>query len=131
MNNKNVTSLRRYRAQRVYSGYLSLPRSQRTSARSSLLLEAIFEYAYESVPRDRIMSDRQIRVDGDESRQICERLEEFMPADNNSDVEPFMSWLHDNLLPEAWTYPADMRRLMHDILLESPQRPRAYSRPGR
>lgn len=27
-----------------------------------------------------------------------------------------MSWLHDNLLPEAWSYPDDMRRLMHDIL---------------
>lgn len=119
MKNKNVTSLRKYRAQRCFKGYISLPRSQRTSARSALVLEAIFEYAYDSVPRHKIMCERQIRVDPSESRRICERLEEFIPAPVNDGSEPIMSWLHDNLVPEAWTYPQDMRNLMRDILRES------------
>jgi len=130
MKNNNVTSLRRYRAQRVYNGYLSLPRSQRNSARSSLVLEAIFDYAYENVPRHRLLSAQKIRVDADESRRICARLEEFLPHASEDVREPFMSWLHENLLPEAWTYPADMRNLMGDILRECPQRTLVYSRPG-
>ena len=119
MKNQNVTSLRKYRAQRCFDGYISLPRSQRTSARSALLLEAIFEYAYESVPRHKIVSAREVRVDPYESRRICERLEEFIPGPCKDDGEPIMSWLHDNLVPEAWTYPEDMRSLMRDILRES------------
>ncbi|MFW2405260.1 MAG: hypothetical protein ACN4GT_10885 [Gammaproteobacteria bacterium] len=119
MKSKNITSLRKYRAERCFKGYISLPRSQRTSARSALVLEAIFEYAYESVPRHKIMTERQIRVDPDESRRICERLEEFIPGSVDDGSEPIMSWLHDNLVPEAWTYPEDMRNLMKDILQES------------
>lgn len=114
----NIVSLRRFRAQRCFDGYTSLPRSQRTDARSSLLLEAIFDYAYESVPRKNVMSSRQIRVDPDESRRISERLDEFIPKPGDTGKEPIMSWLHENLVPEAWTYPEDMRKLMRDILRE-------------
>lgn len=119
MKTRNVTSLRRYRARRYFDGYISLPRSQRTSARSELVLEAIFDYAYENVPRHRIASSRRVNVDEDESRRICERLEEFMPAPHDPRREPIMSWLHENLVPEAWTYPEDIRSLMQDILRES------------
>ncbi|MFQ5635637.1 MAG: hypothetical protein ACE5G3_09965 [Gammaproteobacteria bacterium] len=119
MNDKNVMSLRRYRAQRCFDGYLSLPRSQRTSSRSALLLEAIFDYAYESVPRHQVTSARQIRVDADESRRICRRLEEFIPRDRADDGEPIMSWLHDHMLLDAWTYPDDIRSLVSDILRDS------------
>lgn len=119
MRNRNITSLRRYRAQRCFDGYLSLPRSQRTSARSALLLEAIFDYAYEHVPRHQVESRHPIRVNPDQSRLICDRLEEFIPLPGETDGEPIVSWLHDNLVPEAWTYPDDMRRLMQDILRET------------
>lgn len=119
MKNENVTSLRKYRARRCFDGYLSLPRSQRTSARSALLLEAIFEYAYESLPRHQITSSQPVDVDADESRRICQRLEEFIPPPHDHAAEPIMSWLHENLVPEAWTYPGEIRSLMHDILRES------------
>jgi hypothetical protein len=119
MKKKKITSLRKFRAQRCFDGYISLPRSQRTSARSALVLEAIFEYAYESVPRHKIMYEREIRVDPHESRRICERLEEFIPPSGHGDGEPIIRWLHDNLVPEAWTYPDDMRKLVKDILRES------------
>jgi len=119
MKNNHITSLRRYRAQRCFDGYLSLPRSQRTSARSALLLEAVFEYAYEHVPRHKVASARQIRIEPDDSRMICKRLEEFLPQSSTSDGARILSWLHENLLPEAWTYPQDMRRLMQDILRET------------
>lgn len=115
---KNVTSLRRYRAQRFFDGYVSLPRSQRNGTRSALLLEAIFEYAYEHVPPHQMASSRQIRVDPDQSRLISQRLEEFIPRPRNAEGEPIMSWLHDNLVPEAWTYPDDIRRLVQELLRE-------------
>lgn len=116
MQKKNITSIRRYRAQRCLDNYLSLQPSQRTQARSSLLLEVMFEYAYENVPRHKIMSAGQIRVGADESRRICARLEEFIPRSVSAEGEPIMSWLHDNLVPEAWTYPEDMRNLVRDII---------------
>ena len=119
MKNKKVTSLRRYRARRYFDGYISLPRSQRNSARSALVLEAIFEYAYENVPRHTIASSPRVSFDPDESRLICERLEEFIPPPHYAEREPIMSWLHENLVPEAWTYHEDMRNLMRDILRES------------
>ena len=119
MKKKNITSLRKYRAQRCFDNYVSLHPSQRTQARSSLLLEVMFEYAYESVPRHKIMSAGQISVDADESRQICARLEEFIPRVVSTEGEPIMTWLHDNLVPEAWTYPEDMRNLVRDFLRAS------------
>ncbi len=119
MSGKKVTSLRRYRAQRFFDGYVSLPRSQRTGARSALLLEAIFEYAYEHVSPRQIASASQMRVDPEQSRLISQRLEEFIPRTRNAEREPIMRWLHDNLVPEAWAYPDDIRHLMQEFLRES------------
>jgi len=119
MKNANVTSLRRYRAQRCFNGYLSLPPSQRTRARSSLVLEAIFDYAYESVPRDVIESCEVIELTPDESREISARLDEFVPKSMHAEAKPIMTWLHENLIPEAWTCPEDIRNLMQEILRET------------
>jgi hypothetical protein len=119
MKNDNVTSLRRFRAQRFYDGYRMLPRSQRTSARSALLLEAIFEYAYEHVPRHRLAAALPDAVDADEARRISRRLEEFIPSRGRGQADPIMSWLHDNLVPEAWIYTEDIRNVVRDILRET------------
>ena len=119
MKNANITSLRRYRAQRCFNGYLSLPPSQRTSARSSLVLESIFDYAYESVPRDAIESLTAIELTSDEAREISARLDEFVPKSMHAEAKPIMTWLHENLIPEAWSHPEDIRKLMQDILRET------------
>ena len=118
MEKRAVTSLRRFRAQRCFDGYVSLPTSQRTDARSAMLIGAIFEYAYDHVPRSQVMSSRQIRVSPEDAQRISQRLEEFMPRPTAKDGEPIMNWLHENLIPEAWAYPEDMRHLMRDILRE-------------
>ena len=119
MKNANVTSLRRYRAQRCFNGYLSLPPSQRTRARSSLVLESIIDYAYERVPRDTIESRADIELTPEDSREIAARLEEFVPKRMQAETEPLMRWLHANLVPEAWAYPEDIRSMMRDILRET------------
>ena len=115
----NVTSLRRYRAQRCFNGYLSLPPSQRTRARSSLVLEAIFDYAYESVPHNVIETAEKIELSPEDSRQISARLDEFVPKSMRAEAKPIMTWLHENLIPEAWAYPEDIRNLMQEILRET------------
>jgi hypothetical protein len=119
MQNNKITSLRKYRAQRYFDGYLSLPSAQRTDARSALLLEAIFEYAYENVPAEKLRSESQVCVTPAEARRISERLDEFIPPSVKPDREVIMTWLHENLVDEAWTYPQEMRSLMHDFLRES------------
>lgn len=116
MKNNGVTSLRKFRAQRYFEGYLSLPASQRTNARAALLIEAIFEYAYDHIPKHQVMSTKRIRVSPDDARRISQRLEEFMPPSACQDGVPIMNWLHENLVPEAWAYPEDMRDLMRDML---------------
>ncbi len=110
----NITSLRRYRAQRIYDNFVTLPVSQRTNARVALLLEAIFDYAYEHAPRARRYSTRRIRVSEEESARISARLEEFLPFGNSR--EPIMGWLHDNMVAEAWSYPDDRRQFVRDCL---------------
>lgn len=90
--------------------------SQRTSARAALLAEAIFEYAYESVPRRNFLSSRRVALRPEESLRVCERLGEFIQTPGGSSGVTIMKWLHDNLLPEAWTYPQDMQSLVQEFL---------------
>lgn len=114
MARNEITSLRRYRAQRIYRNFVSLPVSQRTNSRAALLLEAIFDYAYEHVPRARRYSTRRVRVSEKESARISARLEEFLPP--NGAHDPIMKWLHDNMVAEAWSYPEDRRQFIRDCL---------------
>jgi len=114
MARNSITSLRRYRAQRIYQNFMSLPTSQRTNARTALLLEAIFDYAYEHTPRARHYSTRRVSIDEQESARISARLEEFLPFGNVH--EPIMGWLHDNMVAEAWSYPEDRRHFVRDCL---------------
>ena len=116
---RSPEALRRYRAQRCFNGFLSLPPSQRTRARSSLVTEAIIDYAYEGVPRDMIESRQAISLSPDESREISARLDEFVPNSMRAEAKPIMTWLHENLIPEAWAYPEDIRNLMQEILRET------------
>ena len=116
MNKNAATSLRKYRAQRCFDGYLSLPPSLRSSARTAPLVEAMFEYAYDHIPRDQVMSSGQVSASWEDTQRISQRLEEFLPRSRAQFNEPLMNWLHENLVPEAWTYPEDMRRLVSDLL---------------
>ncbi len=109
-----VTSLRHYRAQRIHKSFISLPVSQRTNARAGLLLEAIFDYAYEHVPDSNRYPIRRIKVSEQESARISARLEEFLPFEDAQ--EPIMKWLHDNMVEEAWSYPEDRRQFVRDCL---------------
>jgi hypothetical protein len=114
MARNKITSLRRYRAQRIYQRFVSMPVSQRTNARAAMLLEAIFDYAYEHVPHARHYSTRRVRVNEQESARISARLEEFLPP--GTAREPIMKWLHDNMVAEAWSYPEDRRQFIRDCL---------------
>lgn len=114
MASKKITSLRRYRAQRIYKKFIALPASQQTNARAALLLEAIFDYAYEHVPHARHYSSRRVSVSVKESARISERLDEFMPEGGAG--EPIMNWLHENMVAEAWSYPEDRRQFIRDCL---------------
>jgi hypothetical protein len=114
MAKNKITSLRRYRAERIYKNFVSIPASQQTNARAALLLEAIFDYAYEHVPRARRYSTRRVKVSVKESARISARLEEFLPL--GSTGEPIMKWLHDNMVDEAWSYPDDRRQFIRDCL---------------
>jgi len=114
MANNKITSLRRYRAQRIYETFMSLPVSQQTNARAALLLEAVFDYAYEHVPRTSRYSSRRAGISEQESARISARLEEFLPS--RSAREPIMKWLHDNMVAEAWSYPEDRRLFVRDCL---------------
>jgi hypothetical protein len=116
MNNKNVVSLRRFRARQCYQRYIRLPVAQRTNARCALVLEAIFDYAYEHVPRRDRYSRRQVRVTIEESRRISTRLEEFIPPEDNKNTDPIMQWLHDNMLPEAWSHPDELRHFVRECI---------------
>jgi len=114
MARNNITSLRRYRAQRIYERFVSLPAAQRTNARTALLLEAIFDYAYENIPRPRRFSSRRVKVSEQESARISARLEEFAPFGDGR--APITRWLHDNMVAEAWSYPDDRRQFVRDCL---------------
>jgi len=114
MARNEITSLRRYQAQRIYKRFVSMPASQQTNARAALLLEAIFNYAYEHIPRARHNSTNRVRVSEQESARISARLEEFLPPGNAND--PIMKWLHDNMVAEAWSYPEDRRQFVRDCL---------------
>ena len=37
----------------------------------------------------------------------------------HAEAKPIMTWLHENLIPEAWTCPEDIRNLMQEILRET------------
>ena len=114
MAKNKITSLRRYRAHRIYKNFMVMPASQQTNARAALLLEAIFDYAYEHVPRSRRYTTRRVKVSIKESVRISARLEEFLPP--GSAREPIMKWLHDNMVAEAWSYPEDRRQFVRDCL---------------
>ena len=119
MKTNNLVSLRKFRAQQLYNRYFSLPVSQRTKERSAQLLEAIFDYAYEHVPRHRQTRSTLIGVSQDESRRISRRLEEFIEPDIGPDPDSVMNWLHANMVPEAWAFPEDLRSFVHDCLRDA------------
>jgi hypothetical protein len=116
MKNNKVVSLRRYRAHRVYGYYTSLPSTQRTQSRSTVVLEAIFDYAYEHVPDQKWGVSRRIRVSPEESRRISSRLEEFILPVRQPDTDPIMRWLHDNMIEEAWENPEDLGHFVGECI---------------
>jgi hypothetical protein len=116
MKKNNVTSLRKFRAQQIYERYYSLPVSQRTSERSAQLIEAIFDYAYEHVPKNRRHRLGYLKISPTESRRISRRLEEFMFPERPSDPDSIMKWLHAHMIPEAWTFSDDLRGLVQEYL---------------
>jgi hypothetical protein len=116
MKNKNLVSLRGYRARKLYDRFFSLPPSQRTNERSARMLEAIFDYAYEFVPKNSRRRNGRVRVTPEESRRISRRLEEFMVPASKYDPDSVMNWLHEHMISEAWAYPDDLRGLVREIL---------------
>ncbi len=119
MKNNNLVSLRKYRAQQLYNRYFSLPVSQRTQERSTQLLEAIFDYAYEHVPTRRRNRSELLRISQDESRRISRRLEEFIVRDSEPGPDSVMNWLHANMVPEAWACPDDLRGFVQECLRDT------------
>ena len=110
----NVVSLRRYRANRLYRKFLGLPISLRTPQRAEGVLSAIFDYAYEHVP---IRNGRPARAASwEDTRLVSRKLVEFMPADSASDPDEMMQWLHENLVPEAWSSPEYLKDFIHECL---------------
>ena len=114
--NRNVVSLRRYRAHRVFANFLSFPVSQRTHSRSMAVLEAIFDYAYEHVPEQKWGSVRRINVSAAETRRISRRLEEFMIPRRKSDTDPIIRWLHENMIEEAWENPEALSHFVGECI---------------
>jgi hypothetical protein len=119
MENNNLVSLRHYRAKKLCDVYFALPSSHRTKKRAAKLIEAIFDYAYENVPRHRRKRSGRLHVSPGESKRISRRLEEFVFPGAASDPDSLMNWLHANLIPEAWTYPEDLRGFIQDCLVEA------------
>ena len=117
--NHKVVALRRYRAHRVFANYLSMPASQRDNARSTAVLEAIFDYAYEHVPEQKWGASRRINVSSAETRRISRRLEEFMLPARHSDTDPIMRWLHDNMIEEAWENPEEISHFVREWIKDS------------
>lgn len=114
MAENKVTSLRRYRAERIYNKFVALHPTQRTNARAALLLEAVFDYAYEHVPPHQRLASHPVKISEEESARISARLTEFViPGDTQ---EPIMEWLHDNMVAEAWAYPEDRRNFVRHCL---------------
>lgn len=119
VNKTKVVELRRYRAHRVFANYLSLPVSQRNNSRSTAVLEAIFDYAYEHVPDQKWGALRRINVSPAESRRISRRLEEFMMPARRKDTDPIMKWLHDNMVDEAWENPEEIGHFVRECIKDS------------
>jgi hypothetical protein len=119
MKNNKVVSLRRYRAHRVYDLYTSLSPSQRTKTRSTVVLEAIFDYAYEHVPDQKWGVSRRISVSAEESRRISSRLEEFILPARQPNTDPIMKWLHENMIEEAWENPEDLGHFVGECIEDS------------
>lgn len=117
--NRKIVALRRYRAHRVFANYLSLPVSQRNNARSIAVLEAIFDYAYEHVPEQKWGESRRLNVSPEESRRISRRLEEFMIPPRQTDSDPIMQWLHDNMIEEAWENPEEISHFVRECIQDS------------
>lgn len=106
-----IVSLRRFRAYQQYESYNALPQTLRTSERAEPVIEAIFDYAYEHVPRR-----RPHRLAPDITRQVSRRLDEFIPGEVAPDSLPLMEWLHENMLPEVWLSPDLLRDFVGDCL---------------
>ncbi len=103
-----VVSLRGHRAWRLYRRYRQLPESLRSPTRTRIVAQYILDYAYESAPTD--------RFDWEASRQVCHRLQEFLPGQHDQDADNLMAWMHENLLPEAMQKPADLEEFVVDYL---------------
>jgi hypothetical protein len=115
MKNNNLVSLRWYRAKQLYDAYYAVPSSQRSNERAGKMIEAIFDYAYEHVPKSRRTRSVIKNISADQSRQISRRLEEFiMPGEQNPDS--VMNWLHANMVQEAWAFPDDLQGFVHECL---------------
>lgn len=115
MKKNNLVSLRWFRAKQLHDSYFALPSIQRTNERSAKLTEAIFDYAYEHVPKNRRTRSGQLIITADESRRISRRLEEFI-LPGEPDPDSVMNWLHANMVQEAWAYPEDLRGFVHECL---------------
>ena len=114
MSSDNVISLRRFRAHKHYRHFVSLPSGLRTPERSEPVLQAIFDYAYEHF--DYRVGNPLHNASWEETRQVSQKLVEFMPITGESDPDSMMQWLHENMVPEAWMSPEYLRDFIHECL---------------
>ncbi len=103
-----VVSLRGHRAWRLYRRYRQLPDALRSPIRTRLVAQHVLDYAYESAPKD--------RFDWEASRQVCQRLQEFLSGERGQSSDDLMAWMHQNLLPEAMQKPEDLEEFVADYL---------------
>jgi hypothetical protein len=103
-------SLRGYRAHRALRSYRLLPQVLRTPARTGPVLAAILLYAYEGCDAE---ADA---LSWAQSRQVCSRLQEFLPDAVPAGHRGLMDWLHENLVPEAMQHQNDLAELLGDCL---------------
>ena len=118
MENNNLVSLRRYRAKKLYDVYFALPSSHRTKKRAARLTDAIIDYAYENVELHGRFQVGPVDVRPGESQRISQRVEEFVFPHAAADPASLMNWLHENMVPEAWTYPEDLRGFVQECLAD-------------
>jgi len=105
-----VVSLRGHRARVLYRRYTQLPCELRSPARTRLVMQAIMDYAYETMPGHAKLLDTEL-----ESR-ICQRLQEFLPHDEEAWPGGVVSWLHENQLPGAIRHRERMAGFLSDCL---------------
>ncbi len=96
----HIISLNAYKAHQASARYYALPVQSRTSEQARPLLQAIFDYAFEHVPKG--TPDSPHEVTEEEARLVARKLSEFGPDGNQSARKRTMDWLRINMLLEAW-----------------------------